>query len=127
MKKIFQIGDKKHYKKEISPSDTATFHDIEIHPICATFVLAREIEWATRLFVLDMLDVDEEGMGTKLIINHLSPARVGEEIEIEAWVISLEKNELICAYEVKVGDRLIANGETGQKIFKKERIKQILG
>ena len=45
-----------------------------VHPVCATFALARDIEWTTRQFVLQMRDDDEEGIGTMLTIDHRSPA-----------------------------------------------------
>jgi fluoroacetyl-CoA thioesterase len=59
--------------------------------------------------------------------NHKGPAFSGETITITATVIkTLERHELICTYEVSVGERLIAEGETGQKILKKEKINQLL-
>ncbi|UII20393.1 thioesterase family protein [Fulvivirga ligni] len=125
MKNIFQPGDIKMYSKEILPDDVASFHGEVVHYVCSTFTLAREIEYASRLFVLEMKDDDEEGIGTQLEIKHLSPAFVGQKIDISVTIKSLQKNELICDYEVKVGDRLIATGITGQKILKKDRIKEI--
>lgn len=94
--------------------------------MCATFTLAREIEWSTRQFVLEMRDEDEEGIGTFLSIDHKGPAFVGEEITITAWVAQLQGNELICRYEAKVGDRMVATGETGQKILKRDKIARLL-
>ncbi len=83
------------------------------------------MEWSSRLFVLDMCDSDEEGVGTMLQIEHKSPAFVGEVVNLEARVMSFEKNELICAIKVVVGDRLVALGKTGQKIMSKDKITQI--
>ena len=115
------------HHKQVMPEDTARFEGEELHPVCSTFTLAREIEWSTRLFVLDMKDPDEEGVGTYLSINHVAPAHVGETLEIEARFESLVKNELICNYTVRVGTRVVATGKTGQKIFKKDHLKSKLG
>jgi predicted thioesterase len=60
-----------------------------------------------------------------LSIDHKSPAFVGEEIIFTAWVDQVNGNELICFYEARVGDRLVALGKTGQKILKRERIMEI--
>lgn len=105
--------------------DVASFQGNVVHPVCATFTLAREIEWATRQFVLEMCEEDEEGIGTSLSIEHRGPAFVGEEIVIKAWVEEINGHELICRYEAMVKDRLIAIGKTGQKILKRDKIAQI--
>ena len=80
-----------------------------------------------RLFaLLEMLDEDEEGIGTRLEINHLSPALEGEELIIEAMVSSLEQHEIICEIKVTVGKRVIAKGVTGQKILKKTKLADLI-
>jgi predicted thioesterase len=109
----------------VKESDVAAFQGKIVHPVCSTFTLAREIEWATRQFVLEMRDEDEEGIGTSITIDHQSPAFVGEEIIFTAWVDKMNGHELICSYEAKVDDRIIAAGQTGQKILKREKIAKI--
>jgi len=126
MKSIFKPGDKKYHSKQITASDLASFGDDNVHPVCSTFTLAREMEWASRLFVLEMLDDDEEGIGTKLEINHKSPAIIEEELIIEAVVNSIDQHEIICDISVSVVDRLIATGVTGQKILKKSKIDRLI-
>ena len=125
MKNIFKIGDRKEYRRVIGPDDVAAFHGKVVHPVCATFALARDIEWTSRLFVLQMCDDDEEGIGTMLTVHHRSPAFVGQEVSISAKVEEINGNELICSYEASINDRLIATGQTGQKIFKKEKIDRL--
>jgi fluoroacetyl-CoA thioesterase len=125
MKLIFGVGDKKKHSFRVKNDDIAQFESGKVHDVCATFTLAREIEWATRLFVLEMKDIDEEGIGTSLSIEHKSPAIINEVVEILAEVKSIIKNELICSYEAKVGERVIATGQTGQKILKKDKLVQI--
>ncbi|NBP69471.1 MAG: hypothetical protein EBR30_18275 [Cytophagia bacterium] len=126
MKDMFKPGDRKIYKHLVNPQDVAAFHGEVVHPVCATFSLARDIEWTTRQFVLEMRDEDEEGIGTFLSIEHKAPAFLGEEIIFEAWVDSIERNELICHYQASVGDRLVAIGKTGQKILKKDKLNRLL-
>lgn len=108
----------------VTLADVASFHGNIVHEVCSTFTLAREAEWATRQFVLEMRDADEEGIGTFVTVNHKAPAFVGEEIVIAGRVEELNGHELICSFEAKVGERLIAEGKTGQKIFKKEKLAQ---
>lgn len=123
---MFKPGDRKTFKHLVNQQDVAAFHGEVVHPVCATFSLARDIEWTTRQFVLEMREDDEEGIGTFLSIEHKGPAFVGEEIFFEAWVDSIERNELICHYQARVGDRLVAIGKTGQKILKKDKLNRLL-
>ena len=125
MKAIFKPGDKKEYRKVVEEIDVAVFHDETVHPVCSTFSLARDIEWTTRQFVLEMRDGDEEGIGTFLSIEHKAPAFVGDEILFTGRIEKLQGNELICSFEAYVGTRLIATGKTGQKILKREKISKI--
>jgi fluoroacetyl-CoA thioesterase len=126
VKNIFKPGDRKVYTYTVEKGDVAAFHGQIVHPVCATFSLARGIEWTTRQFVLEMREDGEEGVGTFLSIDHKAPAFVGEEIIFEAWVDSIERNELICHYQARVGERLVAIGKTGQKILKKEKIEKLM-
>jgi len=125
MREVFKIGDKKNYNFRVKAQDVAHFDQQAVHDVCATFTLAREIEWASRLFVLEMLEEGEEGIGTHLNIKHLSPALLGEVVEIIAEYNGIEEREIICKYEAKVGDRLVAKGTTGQKILQKEKLAKI--
>lgn len=113
------------YSHTVTERDVAAFHGEVVHPVCSTFALARDIEWTTRQFVLDMRDDDEEGIGTFLSIEHKAPAFVHETLTIEATVENINGHELICSYIAKVGDRVIAVGKTEQKILKREKIKQL--
>jgi predicted thioesterase len=125
MKLIFKKGDIKVYKTVVKPDDQATFHGEVLHAVCSTFALARDIEWSSRLFFIEMKEHDEEGVGTYLEIQHRAPAFVGEELEITATVESIIGNELMCIIEVKSGNKLIATGKTGQRMLKKERLNAI--
>ncbi|HEY0652729.1 MAG TPA: hypothetical protein VGD65_06360 [Chryseosolibacter sp.] len=122
MKDLFKPGDTKLIKFVVAPEDVAAFHGHVVHEVCSTFTLAREAEWATRQFVLDMREPDEEGIGTFVNVNHRGPAFVGQEVVIVGKVEEINGHELICSFEARVGERLVAEGKTGQKIFKKEKL-----
>lgn len=127
MKGIFKPGDIKVYAKRVAESDVAAFHGTVLHPVYATFALARDFEWSSRLFFLEMKEDDEEGVGTFLQIEHHSPAQVGEDVQIFATIESITGNELICIIEARSGERIIATGKTGQKMLKKEKLKRLFG
>lgn len=121
----FHIGDTKTYQKLVSEADVAAFESGKVHPVYATFALARDAEWACRLFVLEMKEADEEGIGTFVTVEHLSPALVGQTVTFVATIKELKGNAIVCTYTASVGSRLIAQGEQGQKILKKERLQQL--
>jgi fluoroacetyl-CoA thioesterase len=127
MKKIFKKGDTKNFVHTVTTSDTATFESGTVHEVYATFALGRDAEWCTRLFVLEMKDDDEEGIGTFINIQHLSPALVGSEVVFTGTYEELNGNHLTCNFEAKVNDRVIAKGSTGQKILKKEKLQLLFG
>ncbi|MEI6312540.1 MAG: hypothetical protein WCP57_09790 [Bacteroidota bacterium] len=122
MKDIFKIGDKRSFVKVVQEADLAHFEQDKVHEVYGTFALGRDAEWCCRLFVKEMKEVFEEGIGTYLQVIHQSPALVGQEVHFEATVIKLERNEIICSFIAQVGDRVIATGEQGQKIISKEKL-----
>lgn len=125
MNTMFSIGDVKTYTKVVSSQDTATFDSGTVHPVYATFSIARDAEWACRLFVLEMKKADEEGIGTFVHVNHHAPAMVNETVVFTATIESINGNEIICSFAAHVGTRLIASGRQGQKILKKEKIERL--
>ncbi len=122
---IFKPGDYKIFVHKVTSADTASFESGEVHPVYSTFSLARDAEWCCRLFVLEMKEPHEEGIGTKITLEHISPAKIDEEVLFIATVKTIIGNEIICSFEAKVGSRIIARGEQGQKILTKEKLQRI--
>lgn len=126
MKKLHTVGDTITLEFTVKPSDVASFNGEDVHPFYATFALGRDVEWTCRQFVLNEKDADEEGIGTFLNIKHQSPAMLHDTVKIEAQIIRYEGNALDCSYTVKIGDRIVASGEQGQKILKKEKVERLI-
>ncbi|HXH18675.1 MAG TPA: hypothetical protein VNJ07_06290 [Chitinophagales bacterium] len=125
MKNIFKAGSQKFFQRIVRNKDRAAFENGDVHPVYSTFALARDAEWTCRLFVLEMREPDEEGIGTFITLDHRSPALIGEVVNFRAEVESIRGNEIICKYEARVRDRLIASGRQGQKIMKREQLKEL--
>jgi fluoroacetyl-CoA thioesterase len=94
VKNIFKPGDKKRLAYRVKREDVAAFQGEVVHPVCSTFTLAREVEWATRQFVLEMREPHEEGIGTQLVIDHKSPAFVGMRLFLFQQSIRLKSMKL---------------------------------
>lgn len=125
MKVVFAVGDKKCFTKKVTPDDVARFETGMVHEVYATFALTRDAEWSSRLFVLDMKEPDEEGVGTYVQVHHHSPALVGEEVIFEAILEEISGNKVNCTFTAKVDQRLIASGKTGQKVLKREKFEKM--
>lgn len=126
MKQIFEQGDQKIFRTEVTENKLAEFDTGMVHPVYSTFALAKDAEWACRLFVLEMKEQNEEGIGTHISIDHIAPALQGSEIEIRATVDHIKGNEILCTFEVHSGERLLARGSQGQKVILKEKLNHIL-
>ncbi|MEX0811895.1 MAG: hypothetical protein WD048_06740 [Chitinophagales bacterium] len=125
MRNPFEIGAIKTYRHKVSKNDTARFESGEVHAVYATFALARDAEWACRLFVLEMKEEHEEGIGSALSIKHHAPAAVGAELVFTAKLESVENNKVLCSFKVAHNQRLIAEGTQEQRILSKEKLKTI--
>jgi len=125
MKNPFRAGDIKTFSHVVTPDDAAVFESGEVHPVYSTFALARDAEWSGRLFVLEMKEHDEEGIGTSISVVHHSPALVGHEVIFTAKLTEVARHEVVTSFEARVSERLIASGEQRQKILKKVRLEQL--
>ena len=125
MKDIFKPGDSKNYKRTVSIEDIARFDTGTVHQLYSSFALGRDAEWCTRLFVLEMKEDDEEGIGTLLHIEHIAGAKPGSEILFTGIIEEITGNEIICYFEATHEGRLIARGKTGQKILKKTKLEEL--
>lgn len=126
MKPCWTKGDQLHHRIVVTKNDLAVFETGAVHELYSTFALARDAEWSGRLFVLDMKEEDEEGIGTRLDIQHVSPALLGSEVDFTATFEEIsEKGEIMTSFEARVGERLIAKGIQGQRILKREKIDSI--
>ncbi|MFN0275556.1 MAG: thioesterase family protein [Chitinophagales bacterium] len=125
MKNPFQTGDEKIYSKEVKANEIAEFESGTVHQFYATFALAKDAEWSTRLFVLEMKEEGEEGIGTFIEVTHHAPAMIGEVVDFYAKLEEVNGHEVICSFEARVGERKIASGKTGQKILKKEKVERL--
>ena len=121
----FQPGDIKTSAYRVRSEDFADFGPATgglVHQVLSTFALGREMEWVARLFVLEMKEAHEEGIGTELAIQHHAPAFPGETLTLTATFVALDGPCLRCAVEARVGPRLLATGHTGQRIVARARL-----
>lgn len=125
MRNPFSIGDIKTYTHRVTEADTARFESGEVHAVYSTFALARDAEWSGRLFVLEMKEAHEEGIGTGIHIKHLSPALIGQQVVFTAVLEAVDRNEVVTKFTASVGERVVAEGTQWQKIVVKEKLDKL--
>ncbi|MBL7718405.1 MAG: hypothetical protein JNL72_06190 [Flavipsychrobacter sp.] len=121
----FATGAIKTFSHVVTPADSATFESGQVHAVYSTFALCRDAEWSGRLFVLEMKEEGEEGIGSGITVKHISPALPGQEVLFTATLIEVNGNEVVTEYIATVGGRVIAEGTQWQKIVKKEKLDRL--
>jgi len=125
MKNPFKPGDVLEYRHIVTEADVASFKSGQVHAVYSTFALTRDAEWSGRLFVLEMKEDTEEGIGTGITVKHVSPALIGQEVVFTATLNKVNKNEVVTDYVARVGLRVIAEGRQWQKILLKEKLDRL--
>lgn len=126
MKQVFQTGDQKIYETRVTEDKLAIFDAGMVHPVYSTFALGKDVEWACRLFVLEMKEAGEEGVGAALSIEHLYPAPLHSEVCITATLTAVEKNVVTCSWEAYANGHCIAKGTQVQRIIQKDKFDQLI-
>ena len=121
----FQIGDTLTFTHTVIENDIARVESGTVHEVYSTFALTRDAEWSGRLFVLQMKEEGEEGIGTGIHVTHHSPALMGQEVLFTATLSEVNKNEVVTDFTAHVGSRLIASGRQWQKILRKEKLESL--
>lgn len=129
----FKPGDQKTFTVQVTEADTPNFEALpkkhgggQVHRVYSTYAIVRDAEWCGRLFVLEMKEEHEEGIGTSASVEHVAPALVGQEVVFTATVESLSGNTIVTSFEARCGNKLIARGQTTQKILTKDRVSEIM-
>jgi predicted thioesterase len=103
----------------VTEAMTVDFDDLgRVHPVYATYSMARHFEEAGRKLLLPHLEPDEEGIGTAVSVEHLAPAWVGDRIRVTARCVEVAAGRLTCALTaVDASGRLLGRGTTGQAVL----------
>ncbi len=103
---------------------TVDFEELgRVHPVYATYWLAKHMEEAGRKIILPFLEEGEEGIGSAVSLRHLAPAVAGTRVEVVALHDRTAANRVYARCVVRAGDgTLLGEGETEQTILPRTRI-----
>jgi len=115
------IGQTAIFELVVTPEMTVDFEELgPVHPVYATYWMARHMELVGRKILLPFLDPDEEGIGYSVAVRHLAPAAPGTPLRVTGEHVRTERNRIHvrCRVEDATG-RLIGEGETIQVVLPK--------
>lgn len=98
----------------------------KLHPVYATYWMAKHMELAGRKIILPFLEEGEEGIGSKVSVDHLASALPGMKVRIVAEHLRTEGNRVHaqCTAWNELGDR-IGVGYTEQVILPRAKLLRI--
>ncbi|HPF41197.1 MAG TPA: hotdog domain-containing protein [Phycisphaerae bacterium] len=127
MKPELKPGVERDVSFVVTEAMCPAFDDVVVHRVCATWTLVHYMELAGRRVLVDYLEPDEEGVGSRVVCDHLGPAPIGSEVVVRAVATRVTDRILDCDVECRVGDRVVATGMTGQRVFPRAVLRRILG
>jgi fluoroacetyl-CoA thioesterase len=113
----------------VTPELTVRFDELgPVHPVYATYSMAKHFEEAGRKLLLEHLEPGEAGIGRSVAVEHLAPAWVGDDVRVTARCVDLRGNRLTCACTAVDRDgRKLGRGTTVQVILPEELLEQRIG
>jgi fluoroacetyl-CoA thioesterase len=118
------IGEQAVLEVLVTPAMTVKFGELgELHPVYATYELARHFEEVGRKLLLPHLEDGEDGLGTALSVRHLRSALTGMRVTLSATVQQVEGRRLTVGIEAvsELGE-VVATGSTEQYVSTSQRI-----
>jgi predicted thioesterase len=95
--------------------------------VAATPYLVAVAEMACGRLVQDSLEPGQITVGSRVVIDHLGPSKVGAELVVRAALVNREKNRMRFAVEIEDGTRTVAKVEHERAAVSLEKIMKALG
>jgi len=103
---------------------TATLDGTEIHPVCSTVTMVYYAELAARKAIEPFFETGDQAIGGGINLKHTGMAALGENIEVNARIISFDGRILVCEIESTVnnGEIILCKGTQTQVVLQQEII-----
>ena len=117
-------GYEGHLGVVVTEEMTVDFGELgKIHPVYATYWIARHMEEAGRKVIVPFLEEADEGLGIAVAVRHLASALPGMRLEVVAKHVATEGRKIVCDCTAisELGD-LIATGSTEQVVLTASKV-----
>lgn len=95
--------------------------------VAATPYLVGMAEMACSRLVKDLLEPGQVTVGSRVVIDHLGPSKVGAELVIKAALLQRERNRFKFSVTVEDGARIVAKVEQERAAVSLEKMMRALG
>jgi fluoroacetyl-CoA thioesterase len=113
------VGETATLDVVVIPAHTVDFDELgKVHPVYATYTMAKHFEEAGRKLLVPHLEPGEAGIGASVSVEHLAPSWVGDELRVTARCVEVRDGRLTC--ECRATDsygRELGRGTTVQAVL----------
>lgn len=95
--------------------------------VAATPWLVAIAEMASANLVRDLLEPGQITVGSRVVIDHLGPSKVGAELVIKAALAQRERNRFKFSVQIEDGNRTVAKVEHERAAVSLEKLMKALG
>ncbi len=103
----------------VTEAHTVDFDELgRVHPVYATYTMAKHFEEAGRTLLLPHLEDGEGAIGTAVSVEHLAPSWVGDTLSVTATCVDVRDGRL--TVECRATDsygRVVGRGTTVQAVL----------
>lgn len=110
---------------EVTAAMCPHFDDSLVHPVCATWTLCHQMEFAGRKLLVPFLEPHEEAVGAHISIDHRSPAVIGSRVRVRAETTQATHRRLETNVTAHSDERLLASGRFVQIVLTRARLAAI--
>jgi predicted thioesterase len=116
------VGETTVLEVVVTPEHTVDFDEMgRVHPVYATYTMAKHFEEAGRKLLVPHLEPGEAGIGRSVSVEHLAPSWVGDRLRVTATCLDVTGTRLTCGVEaVDEYGRRLGHGTTVQSILPAE-------
>jgi predicted thioesterase len=113
----------------VTEDDTVDFAELgRVHPVYATYTMAKHFEEAGRKLLIPHLEDGEAGIGTAVSVEHLAPSWVGDALRVIATCVEARDGRLTVACRATDSyGRELGRGSTVQAVLPAEVVERRVG
>jgi predicted thioesterase len=116
------VGESAVLDVVVTDEMTVDFTELgKVHPVYATYTMAKHFEEAGRKLLLRHLEDDEDGLGRSVAVEHLAPSWVGDQLAIEARCVAVDRRRVTCeCTAIDADGRAVGHGSTVQVVLPRD-------
>jgi len=125
MKSTLAVGSETAQRVIVDESRVISFMGDDCR-VYATPRIINDVEYACRNLLLPHLDPGEDSVGTRVNVEHVGPALLGDEVVIEVRLAEIDGRRLTFAASVKTGGDEVLRGTHERFIVNVDKVRERL-